>query len=87
MDMLKESQMVFDVARVRGLYTSLGDGWTYLSAHAQPQIPERVSSAVARGFRQAPVVEYVEPNTGNHGNHSVAPEMGRLGAESQLLML
>ena len=51
MDMLKESQMVFDVARVRGLYTSLGDGWTYLSAHAQPQIPERVSSAVARGFR------------------------------------
>jgi len=53
--------MVFDVARVRGLYTSLGDGWTYLSAHAQPQIPERVSSAVARGFRQAPVVEYVEP--------------------------
>ena len=84
MDMLKESQMVFDVARVRGLYTSLGDGWTYLSAHAQPQIPERVSSAVARGFRQAPVVEYVEPNTGNHGNHSVAPEMGRLGAESQM---
>ena len=40
--MLKESQMVFDVARVCGLYTSLGDGWTYLSAHAQPQIPERV---------------------------------------------
>ena len=39
MDMLKESQMVFDVARVRGLYTSLGDGWTYLSAHASRKSP------------------------------------------------
>lgn len=43
--------MVFDVARVRGLYTSLGDGWTYLNAHQLPQVPERVSSGVASAFR------------------------------------
>lgn len=43
--------MVFDVARVRGLYTSLGDGWTYLNAHQFPQIPERVASGVASAFR------------------------------------
>lgn len=48
--------VVFDVARVRGLYTSLSDGWTYLTAHRQPQIPETVSAAVARGFRLAPVM-------------------------------
>ena len=44
--------MVFDVARVRGLYTSLGDGWTYLNAHQLPQVPERVSSGVASAFRR-----------------------------------
>ncbi|MCK2199610.1 aminotransferase class V-fold PLP-dependent enzyme [Corynebacterium callunae] len=43
--------MVFDVARVRGLYTSLGDGWTYLNAHQIPQVPERVASGVAAAFR------------------------------------
>ncbi|AKK07627.1 aminotransferase class V-fold PLP-dependent enzyme [Corynebacterium testudinoris] len=45
--------MVYDVASVRGLYTSLGDGWTYLNAHDCPQIPERVSASVARSFRQS----------------------------------
>lgn len=55
--------MVYDLARVRGLYTSLGDGWTYLS---QPQVPERVSSAVARGFRLATVM--------------TTPKGGQLGA-------
>ena len=55
--------MVYDLARVRGLYTSLGDGWTYLS---QPQVPERVASAVARGFRLATVM--------------TTPKGGRLGA-------
>ena len=43
--------MVLDVARVRGLYTSLGDGWTYLNAHQLPQVPERVASGVASAFR------------------------------------
>ena len=46
--------MVYDIAQVRGLYGSLGDGWTYLNAHACPQIPERVASAVARSFRLSP---------------------------------
>lgn len=46
--------MAYDVASVRGLYPSLGDGWTYLNAHDCPQIPERVSSAVARSFRMSP---------------------------------
>lgn len=41
----------FDVARVRGLYTSLGDGWTYLNSHQIPQVPERVASGVAAAFR------------------------------------
>ena len=43
--------MGFDVARVRGLYTSLGDGWTYLNSHQIPQVPERVASGVAAAFR------------------------------------
>ena len=42
---------MFDNPRVRGLYASLSDGWTYLNAHDRPQVPERVSSAVSRGFR------------------------------------
>lgn len=46
-----EALSEFDVFSVRGLYTSLGGGWTYLNAHAAAQIPERVSSAVARSFR------------------------------------
>ncbi len=56
----------YDVASVRGLYTSLGDGWTYLNAHDSPQIPERVSSAVARSFRTATAVSRPEPSTGSH---------------------
>lgn len=56
----------YDVASVRGLYTSLGDGWTYLNAHDNPQVPERVSSAVARSFRTAPAVSRPEPATGSH---------------------
>ena len=47
------SQTRYDVANVRGLYTSLSDGWTYLNAHERPQIPERVSAAVARAFRSS----------------------------------
>lgn len=56
----------YDVASVRGLYTSLGDGWTYLNAHDSPQVPERVSSAVARSFRTATAVSRPEPSSGSH---------------------
>lgn len=45
----------YDVWSVRGLYGSLSDDWTFLNAHARPQIPERVSAAVARAFRRAPI--------------------------------
>lgn len=58
--------MAYDVASVRGLYTSLSDGWTYLNAHACPQIPERVSAAVARSFRMSPAVARPEPAGGSH---------------------
>lgn len=54
-DMLRRLKGVpfvgFDVARVRGLYTSLGDGWTYQNSHQIPQVPERVASGVAAAFR------------------------------------
>lgn len=62
--------MVFDVARVRGLYTSLSDGWTYLNAADAPQVPEQVSGAVARCFRSSTVLEPVafgaEESAGSH---------------------
>ncbi|ADL09618.1 aminotransferase class V-fold PLP-dependent enzyme [Corynebacterium pseudotuberculosis] len=58
--------MVFDVARVRGAYTSVSGTWTYLNAQEQPQIPERVSSAVSRGFRSAPLAAEIERGAGSH---------------------
>ncbi|WP_460490675.1 aminotransferase class V-fold PLP-dependent enzyme, partial [Corynebacterium nasicanis] len=58
--------MVYDVARVRGQYLSLGDGWTYLNAHQCPQIPERVAAAVSRSFRLATAVADVETSSGSH---------------------
>lgn len=70
--------MVFDVARVRGQYLSLGDGWTYLNAHQCPQVPERVSAAVSRSFRLASRPAEVEPSS---GSHSRATEPGRLQGE------
>lgn len=71
--------MVYDVARVRGQYLSLGDGWTYLNAHQCPQIPERVSAAVSRSFRLATGVAEVEAPSGSH-SRAYAP--GRLHGES-----
>ncbi len=41
----------FDVARVRGLYPALGDGWIHFDPQAGAQIPGAVSSAVASAFR------------------------------------
>lgn len=71
--------MEFDVARVRGLYVSLSDGWTYLNAHDCPQIPERVSASVARSFRLSTAVADVEAST---GSHSRAQRPGRLEGAS-----
>ena len=52
---------MFDVARVRGLYTSLGEGWIYLNAAERAQLPERVISGVSTSFRTAPLVIPEEP--------------------------
>lgn len=73
--------MAYDVARVRGQYVSLGDGWTYLNAHQCAQIPERVSAAVSRSFRLATRVAEVEKPSGSHARPH---EPGRL--EGDLLL-
>ncbi len=46
--------MGFDVARVRGLFPALGDGWVHLDAQAGMQIPESVATTVSTAMR-APV--------------------------------
>ena len=68
--------MAYDVASVRGLYTSLSDGWTYLNAHDCPQIPERVSAAVARSFRMSTAVSRPEPVAGSHSRHNAGRPEG-----------
>lgn len=73
--------MAYDVARVRGLYVSLSDGWTYLNAHSCPQIPERVSAAVSRSFRMSTALTDIEPASGTHSRTTRA---GRLEGESYL---
>ncbi|RNE48223.1 aminotransferase class V-fold PLP-dependent enzyme [Corynebacterium alimapuense] len=73
--------MSYDVASVRGQYVSLGDGWTYLNAHARPQIPETVSAAVSRSFRLAGCVADAESSSGSHSKQQTA---GRLEADSLL---
>nr|HZK31371.1 aminotransferase class V-fold PLP-dependent enzyme [Corynebacterium sp.] len=67
------SRKRYDVASVRGLYTSLSDGWTYLNVHERPQIPERVSAAVARSFRTSTAMARPEPG---HGSHARPEEPG-----------
>ena len=44
--------MAFDVAYVRGLFPSLGDGWIHFDPQAGMMIPNSVSTAVSTGFRQ-----------------------------------
>jgi cysteine desulfurase family protein (TIGR01976 family) len=46
--------MALDVARIRGLFPALGDGWVHLDAPAGMQIPEQVTTAVSMALR-APV--------------------------------
>lgn len=43
--------MAFDIARVRGLFPALGDGWAYLDAPAGMQVPETVAAAVSTALR------------------------------------
>ncbi|MQA08425.1 MAG: cysteine desulfurase-like protein [Pseudonocardiaceae bacterium] len=46
--------MAFDVARIRGLFPALGDGWVHLDGTAGMQVPEQVATAVSTALR-APV--------------------------------
>ncbi|MGU3291007.1 cysteine desulfurase-like protein [Williamsia sp. M5A3_1d] len=43
--------MTYDVARVRGLFPSLGDGWIHLDPQVGMQIPDSVASTVSKAFR------------------------------------
>ncbi|AHI04102.1 aminotransferase [Corynebacterium falsenii DSM 44353] len=65
---------MFDNPRVRGLYASLSDGWTYMNAQDYPQVPERVSAAVSRSFRASPLLE---PMESPHGVASDNKVLGR----------
>ncbi|EHY89831.1 cysteine desulfurase-like protein [Saccharomonospora azurea] len=46
--------MAFDVARIRGLFPALGDGWIHFDGSAGMLVPEQVASAVSTAMR-APV--------------------------------
>ncbi len=43
--------MAYDVARVRGLIPTLGDGWIHLDPQSGMLHPDSVSTAVSKGFR------------------------------------
>jgi cysteine desulfurase family protein (TIGR01976 family) len=43
--------MAFDVARVRGLHPSLGDGWVHFDAQAGMLVPDAVATTVSTAFR------------------------------------
>jgi cysteine desulfurase family protein (TIGR01976 family) len=43
--------MGYDVARVRGLHPSLGDGWAHLDAQLGMLVPESVATTVSTAFR------------------------------------
>jgi cysteine desulfurase family protein (TIGR01976 family) len=45
--------MAYDVARVRGLHPSLGDGWVHLDAPAGMLIPDSVATTVSTAFRRS----------------------------------
>ena len=47
----KVAGMAYDVARVRGLHPSLGDGWVRFDAPAGMLIPESVATTVSTAFR------------------------------------
>ena len=45
--------MAYDVARVRGLHPSLGDGWVHFDAQQGMLIPESVATTVSTAFRRS----------------------------------
>src|ERR1700741_2949544 len=49
----KVAGMAYDVARVRGLHPSLGDGWVHFAAPAGMLIPDSVATTVSTAFRRS----------------------------------
>src|SRR5258707_6468506 len=49
----KVAVMAYDVARVRGLHPSLGDGWVHFDAPAGMLIPDSVATTVSTAFRRS----------------------------------
>lgn len=45
--------MAYDVARVRGLHPSLGDGWVHFDAPSGMLVPESVATTVSTAFRRS----------------------------------
>lgn len=45
--------MAYDVARVRGLHPSLGDGWVHFDAPAGMLIPDSVATTMSTAFRRS----------------------------------
>ena len=43
--------MAYDVARVRGLHPSLGDGWVHFDAPSGMLVPDSVATTVSTAFR------------------------------------
>ena len=50
---LKVAGMAYDVARVRGLHPSLGDGWVHFDAPTGMLIPDSVATTVSTAFRRS----------------------------------
>lgn len=49
----KVAAMAYDVARVRGLHPSLGDGWVHFDAPTGMLIPDSVATTVSTAFRRS----------------------------------
>ena len=49
----KVAGMAYDVARVRGLHPSLGDGWVHLDAQRGMLLPDSVATTVSTAFRNS----------------------------------
>src|SRR6201993_2339362 len=49
----KVAGMAYDVARVRGLHPSLGDGWVHFDAPVGMLIPDSVATTVSTAFRRS----------------------------------
>src|ERR1700756_2578288 len=47
----KVAGMAYDVARVRGLHPSLGDGWVHFDAQSGMLLPDSVATTVSTSFR------------------------------------